>query len=212
MSTKVRAKPPCPSKASVDRLCTPLQRCVFPPTVAPFSPRAQPSSRSWSARRSRQPALAWPLSQSVFAGTTLLRSPCFNNHGEMARPSRKELPTAESHQRSMYNRACFDLPRLCVLNLVCNPCRHCDTKIPWHLQQTYRSAAFTPHIEKLCARPTRTVPGLPAIFPKALALQPPGVPIIVVGETPQHLVEAIPYVCPHGRVCDQWITAAQRFG
>ena len=38
LSTKDRAKPPCPSKASVDRLCTPPQRCVFPPTVAPFSP------------------------------------------------------------------------------------------------------------------------------------------------------------------------------
>jgi len=61
-------------------------------------------------------------------------------------PSRRELTTAESHQRSMYNRACCDLLRLCVLNLVCNPCRNYDTKILWHLQQTYRSAAFAPHI------------------------------------------------------------------
>lgn len=56
-----------------------------------------------------------------------------------------------------------------------------------------------------------TVPGLFAVFPALLALQTPGVTGVVVRETFQHLVQAIPYVRAHGFVRNLCIPAAQRF-
>ncbi len=64
---------------------------------------------------------------------------------------------------------------------------------------------------RLRALTAKGIPRLPAVFLRNLALQPPGAPIIVVRETLQHLVEAIPDVRSHGSVGDQRISAAQRF-
>ena len=72
--------------------------------------------------------------------------------------------------------------------------------------------SLTANIEVKC-RACRSRFGGLLLFPSGfLALQPPGVPSVVVGQTPQHLVETVPYVCPHGRICDKRISTAQRLG
>lgn len=89
------------------------------------------------------------------------------------------------------------------------PCRHQRCGMTESTQATHPLMRFRACLRTLLAQANSL---LLAVLLENLTLQSPGVSMIVVRKALQHLVEAVPYVCAHGRICDKRITAAQRFG